>query len=128
MPDEYYCTYVGSEESFLCKPEDFCDDPTVTSFEPNMELADSYDNWILKYDLTCSSKMSIGIIASSPFIGWVFTLTFIPRLADVFGRYRIMFVCNLITWAAFVLLMLTQSYAMLIVSLVTLGMTSTSRV
>ena len=127
-PEEYYCTFAGSEESFICKPEDFCEDPTVTSYMPNMELADSYDNWILKYDLTCGSKMQIGIIGSSPFIGWVFTLMFIPRLADIFGRYRIMLVCNLITLAAFVTLMLSQSYAMLIVSMFTLGMTSTSRV
>ena len=128
VPEEYYCTYAGSEQSFSCKPEDFCQDPTVTSYEPNMELADSYDNWILKYDLTCGSKLSIGIIDSSKYIGWVFTLIFIPKMADALGRYKIMFVCNLITWTAFSMILLTQSYAILIVGMFTMGAASTSRI
>jgi len=128
VPREYYCTYEGSEETSICKPADFCQDDTVTSFEPNMDLPDSYNNWILKFDLTCASKMKIGMIAASPFVGWVTTLLFIPRLADVYGRYKMMFAGNLVTWSAFSLLIFTDSYHLLITGLFIMGMMSTIRV
>lgn len=52
-----------------------------------MELDDSYNNWIERYDLHCASGFKIGLIGATPFIGWVITLTFLPRLSDaVFGR------------------------------------------
>ena len=128
VPQEYFCTYEGSSESEICTPADFCSDPTVTSFEPNMDLADSYYNWILKFDLLCASKMKIGIIGSSPFIGWVSTLLFIPRLADVYGRYKIILIGNIVQLLALTMTIFTRSFPLLLVGLLTIGMTSTIRV
>ena len=128
VPQEYFCTYEGSSESEICTPADFCSDPSVTSYEPNMDLADSYYNWILKFDLHCASKMKIGIIGSSPFIGWVTTLLWIPRLADVYGRYKIILIGNIVTLLALTMTVFTKSFPLLIASLITMGMTSTIRV
>ena len=90
VPDEYYCTYADSpNEEVSCKPEDFCDDLSVLSYRPNMDLDDSYTNWISHYELTCYSGGAIGLIASSYFIGWIVTLTFIPRISDLYGRKRL---------------------------------------
>ena len=128
VPQQYFCTYEGSSEAQICTPADFCSDPTVTSYEPNMDLADSYYNWILKYDLHCASKMKIGIIGSVPFIGWVSTLLFIPRLADVYGRYKIILIGNIVQLLALTMTVFTRSFPLLIVGLLITGMTSSIRV
>ena len=38
VPQEYFCVYEGSNtnESVPCRPVDFCSDPTVVSYTPNM--------------------------------------------------------------------------------------------
>ena len=93
-----------------------------------MDLADSYYNWILKFDLHCASKMKIGFIGSSPFIGWVSTLLFIPRLSDVYGRYKIILIGNIVQLLGLALIVFSKSFPLLIVGLLTIGMTSTIRV
>ena len=90
VPTEYYCTYADAPgEEIICKPEDFCSDSSVLSYRPNMDLNDSYTNWISHYGLTCSSNGAIGLIASSYFIGWIVTLIIIPRISDLYGRKRL---------------------------------------
>ena len=129
IPQEYYCTYEGSaDETQICKPADFCEDPTVTSYTPNMDLPDSYDNWILRFDLHCASKMKIGIIGASPFIGWVATLWILPRISDLHGRSTIMQAGNVVTFMAFTVLMFTESFNLLIASILIMGAMSTIRV
>ena len=36
--------------------------------------------------MACISKVRIGFIGSSLFIGWAFAAIFTPRLADIYGR------------------------------------------
>ena len=127
MPSEYLCTYEGSEKSQICVPEDFCTDPSVTSYEPNMELADSYYNLISYYDLACASKGEIGFITSSSFVGMTAALLFIPRLADVYGRYRIMFINNLFMTLALAVLLISDNYNVLIWCTFIFGATGTAR-
>ena len=55
VPEEYFCTYADRPGQFPCKPKDFCDDPNVTSYTPNMAHPESYDNWVQKLDLTCAA-------------------------------------------------------------------------
>ena len=57
IPQEYLCQNEGSDETYVCVPDDFCEDPRVTSFVPNMELSDSYDNWILRFDMHCATSL-----------------------------------------------------------------------
>ena len=88
VPKEYFCVFEGSPEPQVCKPADFCKDPTVVSYTPNMDLSDSYDNWVEKLDLACASPTKMGFIASAYFIGWITTLVFVPRLSDLHGRQK----------------------------------------
>lgn len=46
VPKEFFCTYEGSTEERTCVPEDFCNDPSIINYRPNMELDDSYQNWV----------------------------------------------------------------------------------
>ena len=89
MPREFFCVYQGSDEEQICVPEDFCKDSTVVSYKPNMELSDSYVNWISQFDLACASKTKMGLLGTAFFLGWLLTLTFVPRLSDLYGRNTI---------------------------------------
>ena len=37
----------------------------------------------------CVSKVKMGLVGSVWFMGWVITLPFIPRLADIYGRRKL---------------------------------------
>ena len=127
VPKEYFCIYNGTSEEFKCTPKDFCDNPAVISHYPNMMLADSYDNWVGRYDLACASSFKVGFIASSFFLGWISTLFFLPRLSDLFGRQKIIVMGNVVQTLAYTVILMTKSYALLIVSMILLGMMSTVR-
>ena len=94
-----------------------------------MELDDSYYNWILRYDLHCASGTKIGLIGAVPFIGWVSTLLFLPRLSDaLWGRQKMMIVGYLITLLAYTTLVISTTYTLLIASLFVIGAMATIRV
>lgn len=127
VPEEYQCIYEGSSEPVSCKPADFCDDPTVLSYSPNMDLSDSYDNWVTKYDLTCASKTKIGMIGSVGFISWIVTLLFLPRLSDVNGRAKFITYGYTVQTVFYGLLLWAPTYTWLIMCLAALGMLWTIR-
>lgn len=128
MPKEYFCIYEGSDEPVSCTPKDFCDNPDVVSYEPNWERSDSYDNWISRFDLHCAPKSKIGLIGSSYFSGWAFSLIFLPRLSDLFGRQKILMIGTTINFLAYTMLCLTHNYTILVTSMALFGMMSTIRV
>ena len=108
VPKEYVCTYESDPgKEVICKPEEFCKDPSVLSFHPNMELHDSYINWISHYNLTCIDGAHIGMIGSCFFIGWILTLMFIPRLSDTNGRNKFIIFANVIQTMAYALLFIS---------------------
>ena len=86
VPREYFVTYADEDEPLIRSTEEFCDEPSVTSYTPNLALDDTYDNWIIRYGIDCGSKMKIGMIGASYTIGWAITIWFLPRLSDVYGR------------------------------------------
>ena len=128
VPSEYLCTYRGIDEPIGCKPDDFCTDPDLLSYEPNWELKDSYHNWIERMNLTCASPGKIGFIASSVYLGWFITLMIVPRIADVYGRKNIVIIGSLLTWIVFPVLVAARNYHILIGCLFTMGLLSTIRI
>ena len=48
IPQEYFCVYKDNPgEVVSCVPQDFCSNQdALLSYEPNMELEDSYYNWV----------------------------------------------------------------------------------
>ena len=126
IPQEYQCVYAGSTEAVSCVPEDFCTDPNVISYSPNMELSDSYDNWVEKLGLECASGFQIGAIGSAFFLGWVITLAFIPRFSDLYGRQVIISVANVVNAACLFAIITTQSYNVMLAFLLIQGMTYTA--
>lgn len=97
VPEEYFCTYADRPgESVSCKPADFCNNPNVLSYTPNMALESSYDNWVSKLDLACATPSEVGLLGSAYFIGWIATLSFLPRISDLYGRQKLIIGGNLV--------------------------------
>ena len=47
--------------------------------------------------MMCWPKANIGLISSQFMIGWCFTLLFIPRMGDVWGRKQMVAYCNFVS-------------------------------
>lgn len=69
----------------------------------------------------------MGLIGSAYFIGWIITLTFMPRLSDLYGRQKIIIGGNIVQLAAFTVIMVTTSYRVMIAALIIEGMMATAR-
>lgn len=69
----------------------------------------------------------MGLIGSAYFIGWIITLTFMPRLSDLYGRQKIIIGGNIVQLAAFTVIMVTTSYRVMIAALIIEGMVATAR-
>ena len=85
-------------------------------------------NWVERLSLTCEPKWKIGWIGSSLWLGWVFTLLFIPRLADKYGRHWIYTIGMLLLLPVFITTMCSHSIDLTIVCILLQGMLSTVRV
>ncbi len=117
----------GSDEAEICTTDDFCNDPSVISVEPNMDSHDSYENWVTKLDLQCDSKLQFGLLNSMMIFGNLLTLLFLPRLADLTGRYGMIYVGKPMSLIFLVLCILPQNKAMLLVALFLYGLSLTIR-
>ena len=106
-------------------PDDFCNDPNVRSYVPNMALNDSYDNWVNRFDLTCAPKSKISLIGTAYFVGLICTMVILPRFSDLYGREKMLKVANLLSAIAVGIMIVTENYPMLIATMATLGATST---
>lgn len=131
VPERYLCAYKNDEpgaELRDCSPKDFCDDPNLASFEPDTSHEDYLNNWIQKFDLTCASSVKISAIGTTFFASWLFTLLFLPRLADLHGRKILINAGVSISIFAYLAMLSTKSYWVLLASLFILGALSTVRV
>lgn len=131
VPKEYYCLYQSSSGSVrnevICTPADFCGNSEIVSYRPNYSLDDSYHNWVEKLNLECRSATEIGYLGSATFFGWVITLTFVPRLSDMYGRKWIFVVGMVVQSIGFSVLMFTTRFWVAVAALFVNGLCCTVR-
>ena len=90
-PDTYICTYTdGVQPSVdICTKEYICkNDPRIATWEADPDSDKTLYNWQQKLDLTCKDEWVIAMIGASYFIGWCFTLLWLPTFADKRGRKK----------------------------------------
>ena len=46
IPEEFHCIYADSDEAVPCKPIDFCSDPNLVSYRPDMTVDETFYNWV----------------------------------------------------------------------------------
>ena len=85
----YVCQWANPElhDGTACTAEQICaDSPEILSWSVDWQNQESMHNWQQKLDIMCVSKFKVGLLGSSYFIGWCFSLLWAPRLADIYGR------------------------------------------
>ena len=71
----------------ICTPANICaGDSRIISSEIDFTSPKSLHNWWERLDLACEPQWHVGMIGMMFFLGWVFTLPWVPRLADKYGR------------------------------------------
>ena len=129
IPEEFFCVYDDTPEGteVSCVPDDFCGRPDLLSYRPNFDLENSFHNWVQKLDLTCRPSGQIGLLGSSVFAGWCISLTFIPRLSDLYGRKKIFFLSAIVQTTVYTIIMLTHNFWVAITALFVVGLCCTVR-
>jgi hypothetical protein len=85
----YLCMNPVTHKEYECTRDVICDKAHSVQWRIDWDDPTSLHNWIEDLDLTCTPKELIGLIGSMFFAGWAFGATFLPRLADVFGRKKV---------------------------------------
>lgn len=67
----------------------------------NYDYYASLHNWVETLSLECTSKTQVGLIGSMFFAGWAISATFLPRLADIYGR-NIVYILSMICHSIFI--------------------------
>jgi MFS family permease len=83
----YLCKNPETGAEYECTPDQFCG--TKIQYRVDFDYFTSLHNWVEDLDLTCTPKSEIGLIGSMFFAGWAVSATFLPRLADLFGRKKV---------------------------------------
>ena len=97
------------------------------SYRPNYDLDDSYHNWVEKLDLTCKPSSQIGLLGSMVFAGWVITLTFVPRVSDLYGRKKVFFASTVVQSIFYTVIMFTKTFWVALMTLFILGLCCAAR-
>jgi len=79
-------------------------------------------------DLTCVSSNIIGSIGSAFFVGFAISCSFVPRLADNFGRKKPFFISLLIQLIAYILMFVSRSIYFTIFLFLVVGLASGGRI
>ena len=76
----------------------------------------------------CESKFRVGLIGSSLFVGWCFSLLWMPRLADVYGRKNLFRIAQVADTILYSWIFLTSSLNVAIAINVGLGFFTSIRI
>lgn len=125
LAPDYQCKIDNIWQS--CETDSICSGDNV-EWRIDHDCATCLYNWVGKLDLTCAPKWKTGLIGSSLWIGWVVSLLFLPRLADVYGRRWVYAVGMWLLLPVMVATLLNHSLDVMIVCIFCQGFLSTVRV
>lgn len=128
---KYECAHLSTfdnnfSEFYPCQPEEFCINKAI-EWRIDWTSSESINNFIVYFDLHCSSKFEIGLMGTMIFVGYTISAIIFPRMSDVIGRmltFRRSFVIHVIGIG---LILFVPSYYMIYVGLFLVGLASTVR-
>lgn len=110
-----------------CTADNICSGK-VTSYQTDWDNIYSLHNWVEKLDLQCVPGWKLGMLGSTIFIGWCFTLPWLPRLSDMYSRKWFFVGGMLVDFALYTVLFFTSSIDWMIVVTTCFGMMTTVRI
>ena len=84
----------------------------------------SLHNWVERLDLVCQPSWRVGLISSMYLLGWAVGCLFIPRLGDLLGRKKPMFIIAAISIFVYLGLILSTNMILTMVLFFLLGMST----
>ena len=82
----YTCTDPDGQTA-TCTEQQICaEDSVITDWQIDWESERTFNNWRVKFDLTCASDIIIALPGMCYFIGWTLSTFWLPSLSDIFGR------------------------------------------
>lgn len=128
-PPRFECYHDDTAEWKECEKSEICalNEPK-DHYRPVKEEDEYIDNWIEKFDLLCEPKYKVGLIGSFYFIGICTTLTFVPPLADAFGRKWVFNITLLVSIIAQFSIIMTNNLYQLYFFMFLIGATFAGRI
>jgi MFS family permease len=103
-----------------CQPSQFCTNPDI-QHRVNYDKDTSLNNLYSRLNLACDPQYKIGYIGSCWFLGFLFTLSFVPRLADIYGRKMIYQISCFLLPLLYILIYFTHSLSVFAIITFCLG-------
>jgi len=108
-PKHWECKDPDTGEWKSCTKEEICSEHlSRDDYRPDPNEDEVFDNWVEKFDLLCEPKMKVGLIGSMYFIGLIVFITFVPPIADRYGRKWVFIVTLIVSCIAQLGIMLTN--------------------
>ena len=119
-----------------CTRNDFCEnlrvDEEKTSPVPehrvDWDSDESLHNWVEIFDLECTSKLEIGQLGISMFLGIVIGSIIIPKSSDFYGRKPLVFIGNFIHIISCILIVSSKNLNVLLFAMFIMGAASQGRI
>ena len=126
VPD-YVCTYAaGMTQS--CVPEEICaDDSTIIDWQVDWTSDRSFNNWRVKFDLTCAPEWKVAFPGMFFFVGWMLTALWLPPLSDIFGRKKFFAAAMILGLLFHFVMLFTHSWTVIIIMSFCIGLISSIR-
>jgi len=84
-------------------------------------------NWVVQFQLVCSSKNLIGLLGSLFFVGLLVGCLIVPRLSDLYGRFRLLLLGNMLHISTSLLILTTSNIHVALVLIFLLGLAMSGR-
>jgi len=124
LAPQYEC--FSGAEWLSCQPADFCGKDVA--YRVSYSCKTCLHNWVEKLSLTCVPKWKVGLLGSSLWMGWVLSLLFLPRIADIYGRRWIYLLGMWLLMPILFAMLFTRSLNAMIAIIFMQGFLSTVRV
>lgn len=85
------------------------------------------NNWVQQLGMECAEKSKFGILGSTLFLGWTVAAVTVTRLADIYGRKPSFVITYLVQILALVLIICSQSFAIMLLALFLIGVCAVGR-
>ena len=132
MPD-YTCEFADPTLSKkmkdkLCTQKYICDDdPRITSSEIDWHSSNSLHNWQERLDLECKPDWLIGLLVTAFWVGFVGTMLWLPRVADLKGRKKIFAIGDTLSAGLYTIVLFSNNFYLTMFAIFGFGATNSIR-
>lgn len=126
----YTCVFADkiTDPDDVCTAKNICDDdPRITSWSINYNDPNSLHNWVERLDLMCKPDWVVSMLSTAFWIGYIATMLWMPRIADVHGRKMIFAIGVSVSALLYTVVVFSKNFYLTLVAIFFFGVTNTIR-